>query len=358
MLPEYCAVIGAVIGSLGGFYYLFETIVGKARPNRITWLLWGIFPMVIFVAQRAQGVAGISWASFVSGFTPLLIVAASFFNKKAYWKSEPRDYQLMAAAIIGIILWGVFAVVHYLVLKSPLDITFGASSLGWIQAADGDGNLTSIFQYGSMGAYLVVLVSMFFSHYMFFNYKRLSWWEWPVYTAAIVLTVLIALLISGRGALILLGAFWFIMILFSRRWILFAGVIILGAIFFIVPNPKFRDSLQYITNPSQIPNMGGRLEQYNAAWTILNDGNEAYGVGLGNFHYHFQKRYPIQYENSPVQFVHNGYLSILVETGFAGFAVYMFYFIAFLIYAYRRSIRNIKSSILGEIGRASCRERV
>jgi O-antigen ligase len=279
------------------------------------------------------------------------LIFALFYFFYQFMKSLPADsisYQrVISMSAIGIILWGVFAVVHYLVLKSPLDITFGASSLGWIQAADGDGNLTSIFQYGSMGAYLVVLVSMFFSHYMFFNYKRLSWWEWPVYTAAIVLTVLIALLISGRGALILLGAFWFIMILFSRRWILFAGVIILGAIFFIVPNPKFRDSLQYITNPSQIPNMGGRLEQYNAAWTILNDGNEAYGVGLGNFHYHFQKRYPIQYENSPVQFVHNGYLSILVETGFAGFAVYMFYFIAFLIYAYRRSIRNIKSSILG-----------
>jgi len=63
--------------------------------------------MVIFVAQRAQGVAGISWASFVAGFLPLLVVAASFFNEKAYWRSEPRDYGLMAAAIVGIILWAV-----------------------------------------------------------------------------------------------------------------------------------------------------------------------------------------------------------------------------------------------------------
>jgi hypothetical protein len=107
MLPEYCAIIGATIGSLGGFYYLYETILGKAQPNRITWLLWGIFPLVIFVAQRAQGVKGVSWASFVAGFTPLLIVAASFFNKKAYWKSEPRDYYLMAAAVFGIILWAI-----------------------------------------------------------------------------------------------------------------------------------------------------------------------------------------------------------------------------------------------------------
>ena len=107
MLPEYCAIMGAILGSLGGFYYLCETVAGRAQPNRVTWLLWGIFPMVIFVAQRAQGVKGLSWASFVAGFTPLLIVAASFFNKRAYWKSEPRDYGLMAAAVLGIVLWAV-----------------------------------------------------------------------------------------------------------------------------------------------------------------------------------------------------------------------------------------------------------
>lgn len=101
MLPEYCAIIGAVIGSLGGLYYLYETVAGKAQPNRVTWLLWGLFPMVIFVAQRAQGIAGISWVSFVAGFVPLLVVAASFLNSKAYWKSEPRDYCLMAAAVVG-----------------------------------------------------------------------------------------------------------------------------------------------------------------------------------------------------------------------------------------------------------------
>lgn len=107
MLPESCAPVGAIIGSLGGFYYLVETLAGRAQPNRITWLLWGIFPMVIFVAQRAQGVAGVSWASFVAGLTPLLVVAVSFFNRNAYWKTEPRDYGLMAAAILGLLLWAL-----------------------------------------------------------------------------------------------------------------------------------------------------------------------------------------------------------------------------------------------------------
>ncbi len=107
MLPEDFAIVGAIVGSLGGCYYLYETIVGKTQPNRVTWLLWGIFPTVIFVAQRAQDVEGLSWTTFVAGLMPLLIVAASFFNPLAYWKSAPRDYYLMAAAVVGIILWAV-----------------------------------------------------------------------------------------------------------------------------------------------------------------------------------------------------------------------------------------------------------
>jgi hypothetical protein len=107
VLPEYFAVIGAVIGSIGGLYYLYETIIGKAQPNRVTWLLWGLFPMIIFVAQRAQGVEGLSWASFAAGFTPILILLASFLNEKAYWKTQPRDYYLMAAAVAGIVLWAL-----------------------------------------------------------------------------------------------------------------------------------------------------------------------------------------------------------------------------------------------------------
>ncbi|MCA9919971.1 MAG: hypothetical protein KC445_18570 [Anaerolineales bacterium] len=107
MIPDYFAIVGAALGSLGGFYYLYETAVGKVQPNRVTWLLWGLFPMIVFVAQRVQGVANLSWVTFVAGFNPLLIVLVSFINKKAYWQSKPRDYLLMAAAIVGIILWAI-----------------------------------------------------------------------------------------------------------------------------------------------------------------------------------------------------------------------------------------------------------
>jgi hypothetical protein len=107
MLPESFAIVGAVISSLGGLYYLVETIRGRTQPNRVTWLLWWLFPTVIFVAQRAQGVDEVSWLSFAAGFSPLLVVIASVLNKRAYWKSRPMDYGLMAVAIVGIVAWVV-----------------------------------------------------------------------------------------------------------------------------------------------------------------------------------------------------------------------------------------------------------
>ncbi|HEX6022388.1 MAG TPA: hypothetical protein VFZ00_10365 [Solirubrobacter sp.] len=105
MIPEYFAVVGAVIGSVGGLYYLLDTITGRAQPNRVTWLLWWLFPMITFGAQRAQGVEGLSWATFAAGFTPFLIVLASFLNTDAYWKTRAADYYLMAGALVGIGLW-------------------------------------------------------------------------------------------------------------------------------------------------------------------------------------------------------------------------------------------------------------
>jgi len=105
MLPAFFTQAGAAVGALGGVYYLVETLAGRARPNRVTWLLWGLFPMIAFAAQRAQGIQAASWTTFAAGFTPLLVFGASFLNPQAEWRTEPRDYALMGAALLGIILW-------------------------------------------------------------------------------------------------------------------------------------------------------------------------------------------------------------------------------------------------------------
>lgn len=107
MIPENLAVVGALIASIGGLYYFYQTLVGKTQPNRVTWLLWGVFPMITFFAQRAQGVEGLSWATLTSGLTPFLVLGASFLSRKAFWKSQPLDYACMAVGVLGIVLWAI-----------------------------------------------------------------------------------------------------------------------------------------------------------------------------------------------------------------------------------------------------------
>ena len=107
MLPSYFAIIAASISSLGSIFYLYQTIKGNAQPNRVTWILWAIFPMIVFFAQNSQNTGVMTIITLSAGVFPILIVTASLFNKKAYWKTKPFDYACLVLAIIGMILWYV-----------------------------------------------------------------------------------------------------------------------------------------------------------------------------------------------------------------------------------------------------------
>jgi hypothetical protein len=78
------------------------------------------------MAQLSNGVGLISWVSFVSGFTPILVLIASFFNKKAYWKTEPLDYICLVAALAGISLWAITDNANLAILFSIIADLFAA----------------------------------------------------------------------------------------------------------------------------------------------------------------------------------------------------------------------------------------
>ncbi len=105
MLPEYFAVIGSVIASTGGAYYAYLTLRGRVKPNKVTWFFWSAFPLIGFVAQLAQGVGLIAWATFVAGGAPIFVLIGSLFNKNAYWEIRTIDYGFAAAGILSIIAW-------------------------------------------------------------------------------------------------------------------------------------------------------------------------------------------------------------------------------------------------------------
>ena len=103
---QYLVLVGALCSVVFGSVYLIATLQGKAQPNKVTWLLWAVSPLISVVATIAA--TGFDWSIlpvFMAGFMPLLVFIASMFNKSAYWKLSFLDYLCGIVAIFAIVIW-------------------------------------------------------------------------------------------------------------------------------------------------------------------------------------------------------------------------------------------------------------
>ena len=105
MLNQNFVIVGAIIATIGSLSYLIDTVKGRVKPNRVSFLLWSLAPLIAFFAELKQGVGIQSLLTFVVGFLPLTIFAASFVNKKAEWRLTRFDLTCGALSLIGLMLW-------------------------------------------------------------------------------------------------------------------------------------------------------------------------------------------------------------------------------------------------------------
>lgn len=118
MLNPNFVYLGVAIIALGGVSYLIKTLRGTVQPNRVTWFLWSLAPLIAFAAQIKQGVGIQSLLTFIVGAEPLLVLLATFVNKKSYWKISKLDLTFGALSIVGLILWQVTGVGNIAILFS------------------------------------------------------------------------------------------------------------------------------------------------------------------------------------------------------------------------------------------------
>lgn len=105
MISENWIIVGVVLQVLGSWSYLVDTIKGRVKPNKVSWLLWSIAPLIAFFAMIKQGVGMQAWVTFVVGFVPLVIFIASFFNKDAMWEIGKVDIVCGVLSVLGLVLW-------------------------------------------------------------------------------------------------------------------------------------------------------------------------------------------------------------------------------------------------------------
>ena len=105
MLHPNFIFIGMLIGATGSVAYLTNTVKGKVKPNRVTFLLWSVVPFIAFFAQIRQGVGLEALMTFSAGFLPLTVFIASFVNKQAEWKVTRFDLLCGILSVAGLVLW-------------------------------------------------------------------------------------------------------------------------------------------------------------------------------------------------------------------------------------------------------------
>jgi hypothetical protein len=105
MLHSNFVIVGTLIGAAGSVAYLIDTVKGKVKPNRVSFLLWSVAPFIAFFAQLGQGVGLESLMTFSTGFMPLTVFIASFVNRQAEWKLTRFDLMCGVLSLVGLALW-------------------------------------------------------------------------------------------------------------------------------------------------------------------------------------------------------------------------------------------------------------
>ncbi|MGE5425856.1 MAG: hypothetical protein ACM3PZ_02175 [Bacillota bacterium] len=104
---KYLVFVGVLVQLIGIYSYGREVVRGNAKPNRVTWLMWSIAPLIATAAGLASGVSLAVIPVFMSGFGPLIIFILSFTNKKSYWKLVKFDYLCGFVSLLALVLWAV-----------------------------------------------------------------------------------------------------------------------------------------------------------------------------------------------------------------------------------------------------------
>lgn len=112
-LDHLLAILSYLLSIYGISFYIRDTLRGKTKPNRVSWAMWAIAPLI--GAGAALVVHADPWTTFrtfLAGFLPLIVFVISFFNTKSYWQLTNFDKLCGIFSFVAILIW--------LMLDSPL----------------------------------------------------------------------------------------------------------------------------------------------------------------------------------------------------------------------------------------------
>ena len=104
--PQFLVVVSVLLMVWGAYDYLRDTLAGKTKPNRVSWSLWALAPLISLGA--AFDADADVWASIrvlVGGIVPAVIFFASFINKNSYWRLGRFDWFCGGLSLAALVFW-------------------------------------------------------------------------------------------------------------------------------------------------------------------------------------------------------------------------------------------------------------
>lgn len=107
MINEHFVLLGALCSFAGSTKYVLETLRGRTRPNRVSFFLWALLPLIAFAAELGDGVGWTALMSLTVCVGPAVIFAVSFVDKNAYWQIGRFDYVCGALSLAALGGWAI-----------------------------------------------------------------------------------------------------------------------------------------------------------------------------------------------------------------------------------------------------------
>jgi hypothetical protein len=107
VLNANLAIVGGVFPFSGSLTYAYGTWRGRVVPNRVTWSLWTVIPIIVGVAEVTNGAGTASVFAFGAGIGPGVVLLASLRRHASYWRLVPFDVGCGACSVVALVLWAL-----------------------------------------------------------------------------------------------------------------------------------------------------------------------------------------------------------------------------------------------------------
>ncbi|HET9105118.1 MAG TPA: hypothetical protein VFN55_17345 [Solirubrobacteraceae bacterium] len=157
MLDPNFVFAGAALTLAGALGYARRTVRGETRPNRVTWGLWSLAPLIAGSAQLSEGQGLGAVLAFSVGLGPLIVFVSSFLSTHAHASLGGFDLACGLLSVLALILWLVLDSGTVAISMSIAADAFAAVPTLLKSIADPDSEHPAVFRNSAVNAAITLL---------------------------------------------------------------------------------------------------------------------------------------------------------------------------------------------------------